>query len=191
MKMKKALAIVTTVALVGASSVVVFAAGEAAENKPFGRTLLTEEQRIERQSQIEQRMTQALADGVITQEQLDSFQAGEFRGFDRRFGFEDGERPVLTEEQRAERQARMEQRLIQALAEGVITQEQFDNFQAGEIRGFGRMLESERGGERPVLTEEQRAERQARMEQRLTQALEDGVITQEHFDAVMGGEFHN
>jgi uncharacterized membrane protein len=69
-----------------------------------------------------------LAEGKITQEQYDeklaAIESGEWRGG---FGkFPEGERPELTEEQKAEAKAKEQERLDKMLAEGKITQEQYD-----------------------------------------------------------------
>ena len=112
-------------------------------------------------------------------------------------------RMELTEEERAERAAarreHLEQRLEQRLADGSITQEEYDEYMAaiesGEYpaRGGGKGKSKDRDSERTPLTEEQIAERIDKMRDKLAQDLADGKITQEQYDekieALDNGEF--
>ena len=110
-------------------------------------------------------------------------------------------RAELTEEQIAERVENMRERLAQRLADGRITQEEYDEriaaIESGDFQMSGRRSR-DRGegrvrGERVELTDEQRAERIAQMRERLEQRLADGSITQEEYDeknaALDSGEF--
>ena len=110
-------------------------------------------------------------------------------------------RAELTEEQIAERVENMRERLAQRLADGRITQEEYDEriaaIESGDFQMSGRRSR-DRGegrvrGERAELTEEQKAERIAQMREKLEQRLADGSITQEEFDeknaALDSGEF--
>jgi len=117
------------------------------------RMELTEEQIAERAEQMRERLEQRLADGRITQEQYDeriaAIENGEFRGSGRRSrgSGEERERAELTEEQKAERLAQAREKLDQRLADGSITQEEYDEkitvLESGEYPFSGR---SKRGG---------------------------------------------
>jgi type II secretory pathway component PulK len=130
----------------------------------------------------------------------------------------------LTEEKKAEIQAQHKEKLATELAEGRITQEQYDTmltqletFTFPMMRGKGRALgfsgevafsgmrpdfsgakvdfsgfNLHFGKERAELTEEekaaraaQQAERKLQMQEKLTQALAEGSITQEQYDAML------
>ena len=117
------------------------------------------------------------------------------RGRDRDRG---AARMELTEEQIAERAEHMRERLDQRLADGRITQEDYDErlaaIESGEFPMSGRRSRDRgEGRERPELTEEQKAERIAQMKEKLEQRLADGSITQEEFDektaALESGEY--
>ena len=123
------------------------------------RVELTEEQIAERLENARERLQQRLDDGRITQEEFNEMSAaidsGEypFAGRNRRGGSR--ERAELTEEQIAERLASARERLDQRLADGSITQEEYDEklaaiesgeypFSGGNKRGGGsRKGESE------------------------------------------------
>ena len=215
MKKTKIFAVIAAVALSLTTSLVAFAANSTPSDLPGERPAITAEQKAEVQSKMAGRLEQALEDGRITQEQhdavIDGFQSGEipdsgWRGFGH--GAK-GERPELTDEQMVDMQTKMKARLDQALAEGKLTQEQYDaiingiqDFQNGEKPSFGewdfgRGSEGERSdfgegkfghgfnGEMPELTEEQKADMQSRMTGFLDQALESGMITQEQYDAII------
>ena len=120
------------------------------------------------------------------------------RGRDRDRG---SARMELTDEQIAERVEHMRERLAQRLADGRITQEEYDEriaaIESGDFQISGRRSR-DRGegrvrGERAELTEEQIAERIAQMREKLDQRLADGSITQEEYDeknaALDSGEF--
>ena len=106
-------------------------------------------------------------------------------------------RMELTEEQIAERAANARERLEQRLADGRITQEEFDERNAAiESGDFSRSRRSRDNGEareRTELTEEQKAERLERARERLEQRLADGDITQEEYNeklaAIESGEY--
>ena len=120
------------------------------------RMELTEEQVAERIEHMRERLAQRLADGRITQEEYDeriaAIESGEFPVSGRRSrgsgeGRVRGERTELTEEQKAERIAQMREKLDQRLADGSITQEQYDEktaaLDSGEYPISGR---NKRGG---------------------------------------------
>ena len=97
-------------------------------------------------------------------------------------------RVELTEEQIAERAAIHRERLEQRLADGRITQEEFDEriaaIESGEYTARSRSggRSRDRNAEREPLTEEQIAERTEKMRERLAQALADEKITQEEYN---------
>lgn len=94
------------------------------------------------------------------------------------------ERPELTEEEKAEMKARRDERLAQDLADGKITQEEYDEMINSDFQiGRGNR------GERPELTEEEKAEMKAKRDERLAQDLADGKITQEEYDERINCEF--
>ena len=154
------LAVVTTIVMVGVTSVTVFAAHGAAagecvnwragrehraefrhrSNRVGERPTFTEGRMAERQTRMEERLTQALEDGQITQKEFNAFINGEFRGRgNRRFRFDlENERQMFFERQLTER--RLQERLTQALADGLITQEQFDAFQSGKFCIYGENI---------------------------------------------------
>ena len=207
MKVKKMLAVATTVVVVGVTSVSVFAAdGVAGEcvnwragrehraefrhrfNRDSERPAFTEERIAERQARMEERLTQALENGLITQDELDAFMSRVFRERgSRRFRFDlDNGGHVFFERQLTEGQ--LEERLTQALENGLITQEEFDAIISGEFRGRGsRRFRFDLDSESQMFFERQLTVGQ--LQERLTQALADGLITQEQFDAFQSGEF--
>jgi hypothetical protein len=134
MKMTKVFAVITVVALLSTTSVVAFAASSTPGNSPKERPALTDEQRAER---------------------FGGFKNGERPDFGGR-GIK-GERPEMTDEQKAEMQAKMQEKLAQALAEGKITQEQYDAMINGDMTGFGGRGHGFKG-EKPEITDEQKAE---------------------------------
>jgi len=115
----------------------------------------------------------------------------------------------LTEEQIAERIENRRDRLAQRLADGSITQEEYDAriaaIESGEypsgdrVRSGSRSSRSadgenrSRNSERTPLTDEQIEERKEKMRDRLAQELADGNITQaeynEKLEAIESGEF--
>jgi len=119
------------------------------------RVELTEEQIAERAENARARLEQKLADGDITQEQYDeklaAIESGDFRGSGNRGqrgsrGDRSSRHENLTDEEIAERAAARAERAIakidQKLADGDITQEQYDEklaaIESGEFRGSGR-----------------------------------------------------
>lgn len=110
----------------------------------------------------------------------------------------------LTEEQKAEMKANMQEKakemLAKKLAEGKITEEQYNEqlkkIESGEFE-FGKGMK--RGARQPMkngetentqakkaerkeLTEEEKAARKAKMQEMLAKKLEEGKITQEQYD---------
>ena len=89
----------------------------------------------------------------------------------------------LTEEQQAEKLAAAKEHLAQQLTDGTITQEQYDQciaaIENGELPKLGM-----KGNKADLanLTDEQKAEMQTKMKERLAQQLADGSITQEQYD---------
>lgn len=86
MKMTKILAIIGIVVLLGITAIEAFAADNAKNDISKGCPLMTEEQKAEMQSKMEERLAQALADGKITQEQYDSILDGTCEGKMCKFG---------------------------------------------------------------------------------------------------------
>jgi len=117
------------------------------------RMELTEEQIAERVEHMKERLEQRLADERITQEQFDermaAIESGDFQMSGRRSrgNGERRERVELTEEQKAERVAQIREKLDQRLADGSITQEEYDEkiaaLESGEYPLSGR---GKRGG---------------------------------------------
>ena len=201
LKFKKIILILCAIALIGSVSVTVYAAsadgGKNNRDNPTKSVLgfkstqfnkdaesgLTDEQksemeakRIEMQEDMKARLAQDLADGKITQEQYDeriaAIENGEMPGMrGGRSGF-CGEMPELTDEQKAEMEAKkagmleeMKTRLAQELADGKITQEQYDEriaaVENGKMHGM-RGGKQGFNGEMPELTDEQKAEMEAK-----------------------------
>ena len=201
MKFKKIILVLCAIALIGSVSVTVYAAtadgginNRDNPSKPVmgfksirinkdAESGLTDEQksemdakRTEMQEDMKARLTQDLADGKITQEQYDERMAavenGEMHGMrGGRSGF-CGEMPELTDEQKAEMEAKkaemqeeMKARLAHDLADGKITQEQYDEriaaVENGKMHGM-RGGKPGFNGEMPELTDEQKAEMEAK-----------------------------
>ena len=198
LRLKKILLVICAVALIGSISVTVYAA--TADGSTTGRDSsksilgskstrfnkdaeLTDEQKsemeankTEMQEEMRARMAQEFADGKITQEQYDEWitaiENGEMRGIrGGRLGFK-GEMPELTDEQKAEMEAKraemqteLKARLAQELADGKITLEQYDErisaIEKGDI-GCMRGVKPGFKGEMPELTDEQKAEMEAK-----------------------------
>jgi len=120
---KKILAVISIFVLLAAiSGTSAFAAGGSG-NTSKERTAMTAAQKAERQAKMEEHRAN-----------------GEKPKHDRA----KGERPELTDEQKAEMKAKMEERLAKALADGKITQEQYDAMINGEMPMRG---ERGKGGE--------------------------------------------
>ncbi len=89
-----------------------------------------------------------------------------------------------------EMESKVKEELAQSLADGKITQEQYDQAISDIADGkMPEMFDKDRGGygekDRPELTEEQKAEMQTKMKERFAQLLSDGQITQEQYDQAM------
>jgi len=159
--MKKISVVASTVMAVGllaASGVTAFAANTnttgtlktnvSAVTTSLEKTKLSSE---EMESHMKEKLAQFLADGKITQEQYDQAmsdiaegKAPEMPGRDKD---ESGEknRPEMTEEQKSEMLSKMKEKIAQLLADGKITQEQYDQAlnditegKIPEISGMGR-----------------------------------------------------
>ncbi|MGO1580165.1 MAG: hypothetical protein ACTHWZ_01980 [Peptoniphilaceae bacterium] len=120
------------------------------------------------------------ANTLISEESTNRRSMGRCNG-----GFGNMERPELTEDQKAEMEENMKERLAEQLEDGNITQEEYDQA-ISDIAEGKRPMFLGRGGfgnmERPELTEEQKAEMEENMKERLAEQLEDGNITQEEYD---------
>lgn len=127
---------------------------------------------------------QAVADGTITQEQADQLKAGErvrVRGLRLRGGHNTGEHNTLlastlgiTVEQLETAKANAKDAaLVDALAAGDITQEQFDTIEARHA--LQDYVEAQYGEERPDLTKQEL----------IQQAVTAGAITQEQADLLL------
>ena len=95
-----------------------------------------------------------------------------------------GEQPELTEAQKAEMITKAKEVLSQRLAEGNITQEQYDQaiakVEEGDCIGF-----KIKGIGHPELTDEQKAEMITKAKAALNQRLAEGNITQEQYDQII------
>lgn len=110
------------------------------------RGTLSETDKTAMLEQMKSHMAEELEEGDITQEQYDAalerIEAGEMPGMGSGMGmWNDGERPALSEEDLAERLELMKTHLSEKLADGDITQEQYDDMiariEAGEMPGRG------------------------------------------------------
>jgi uncharacterized membrane protein len=204
--MKKIAVVASTVMAVGllaASGVTAFAANTnttstlktnvSAVTTSLEKTKLSFE---EIESQMKEKLAQFLADGKITQEQYDQAMSDIAEGkmpemFDRgRGGYGENDSTELTEEQKAEMQSKMKERFAQLLADGKITQEQYDQAMSDIAEGKtpempGRDRDESGEKNRPEMTEEQKAEMQSKMKEKLAQLLADGNITQEQYDQAL------
>lgn len=143
MKIKKTLAVLAVITLFGVTSATAYAAEDTTSNLDKNRQRISSEQRIEMKSRMNEYLDQALAKGKITQEQYDvkinDSRNDKMPGFGGQ-GFKE-KMDNLTDEQKAEIQSKMEEHLTQALAEGKITQEQYDtrinDFKNGQMPGRG------------------------------------------------------
>lgn len=165
------------------------------------RGSLSETDKAAMLEQMKTHLAEELEEGDITQDQYDSalakIEAGEMPGIGMGMGmWGDDERGALTEEELAEKLEEMKARLAEKLADGDITQEQYDaalaKIEAGEMPGrglrgmFGMGMKAFSGeGERTALTEEELAERLDEMKARLAEKLADGDITQEQYDEIL------
>ena len=105
----------------------------------------------------------------------------------------------MTEEKKTEMTAKFKEDLAQKLEKGEITREEYEErinaIENGEFKGFGRgpAMGMPPKGERPEITEEQKAEMTAKFKEHIAAKLEKGEITQEKYDemitAVENGEF--
>ncbi|MCL2663710.1 MAG: SHOCT domain-containing protein [Oscillospiraceae bacterium] len=118
------------------------------------RVELTEEQIAEREEHARERLQQRLDDGRITQdefnERIAAIDSGEyqFSGRSGRSRDRNVERAELTDDQRAERLANAKERLEQRLADGSITQEEYDEKLAGLESGEYPFSSRDRRGSR-------------------------------------------
>ncbi|MDD2233864.1 MAG: hypothetical protein PHZ11_02230 [Desulfitobacteriaceae bacterium] len=193
MKAKKLLAVISAIALIGTMTTVALAEnntkGNFSKERPvmtdmqkLQRVELTDEQKAEKVAEMKEKLAQNLADGKIIQEQYDemiaAFENGDFSKFGGmrgdRSGF-GGKKTELTDEQKAEMEAKMKEQLVQALADSKITQEKYDEMivalEKGETFMFGGMRGDKQGfngkcsefdGKRSELTDEQKAEMEAK-----------------------------
>ncbi|MEA4832087.1 MAG: hypothetical protein VB118_05670 [Oscillospiraceae bacterium] len=148
---------------------------------------LTDEQKADIIAKAKERLAQGLADGKITQEQYDKAIAAIDNGklpFLGKGGFFGIAKSELTDEQKAEMIAKAKERLAQSLADGKITQEQYDK--AITAIDNGKLPFLGKGGffgiAKSELTDEQKADIIAKAKERLAQSLADGKITQEQYD---------
>ena len=185
--MRKLTKITTTLLTLGilASTGTAAFATTASTTTTETRVELTEEQKAERLEKMKERLAEDLADGKITQEQYDqmlsSMESGEFHM--NRGG---GKMEELTDEQKEEMLTKMKERLAEELAEGKITQDQYDesiaDIEAGNFPAGGRHGDGE---ERPEMTDEQKAERLTEMKEKLAEELAEGKITQDQYDEMI------
>jgi len=204
--MKKISVVASTVMAVGllaASGVTAFAAntnttGTLKTNVSTVTTSLekTNLSSEEMESHMKEKLAQFLADGKITQEQYDQaisdiaegkmpevFGKGRGRG-----GETDS--TEWTEEQKAEMQTKMKERFEQLLADGKITQDQYDQAMSDIAEGKAPEMpgrDKDESGEknRPEMTEEQKSEMLSKMKEKIAQLLADGKITQEQYDQAL------
>ena len=100
-------------------------------------------------------------------------------------GRDKADKPELTEEEKAAKAEKMKAKLAEKLAEGKITQEEYDaelaRIEAGDFKP------DRRGGrdkaDKPELTEEEKAAKAEKMKAKLAEKLAEGKITQEEYDA--------
>jgi hypothetical protein len=158
MKMSKVFALIAVAALIGTSSIAVYASAFGASNNiPVGQTEIITAVPIEINPNMDDRLANDTVDGTIPEELLEMFSR-----------FKNGEIPNMTDEQRTEMQSRLNEFMERFSADGSITQEQFEeiinSFSNGEIPKFGnRWFGRSFNGETPNLTDEQRAEMQSRL----------------------------
>jgi hypothetical protein len=124
---------------------------------------------------------QAVADGLLTQEQADELLANGFGGRHWHFGYNQDTfladaLGISVEELQAARLEVYEAQLAEMVAAGVITQEQADLALAQKaVQGY-------------IDTEALQATLQAAYEEAIAQALADGVITQEQADQLLSNQ---
>ncbi len=102
-------------------------------------------------------------------------------------GKDKAEKPELTEEEKAARAEKAKARLAEKLAEGKITQEEYDEklakIEAGDFKPDFK------GGrdkaDKPELTEEEKAARAEKAKAKLAEKLAEGKITQEEYDEAL------
>lgn len=172
---------VMAVGLLAASGVTAFAANTnttstmktnaSAVTTSLEKTKLSSE---EMESQMKEKLAQFLADGKITQEQYDQAISDIAEGkmpevFDKgRGGCGEKDSTEWTEEQKAEMQAKMKERFEQLLADGKITQDQYDQAMSDIAEGKapempGRDKDGSGEKNRPEMTEEQKSEMLSKM----------------------------
>ena len=131
----------------------------------FGRGMrmseMTEEEKAERAASMDEKLSEKLASGEITQEQYNAIMSGDFslmfgKLFDRMKNAED------------------------------IPFEVPEDFEWTGGGGFGRFGGS---SEMPELSEEDAEARRAQIEEVLSEKLANGEITQKQYDAIMSGDF--
>lgn len=202
--MKKISVVASTVMAVGllaASGVTAFAANTnttgtlktnaSAVTTSLEKTKLSSE---EMESHMKEKLAQFLADGKITQEQYDQAISDIAEGkmpevFGKgRDGCGEKDSTEWTEEQKAEMQTKMKERFEQLLADGKITQDQYDQAMSDIAEGKApEMPGRDESGEknRPEMTEEQKSEMLSKMKEKIAQLLADGKITQEQYDQAL------
>lgn len=84
----------------------------------------------------------------------------------------------------------MKERFEQLLADGKITQEQYDQAMSDIAEGKAPEMpgrDKDESGEknRPEMTEEQKSEMLSKMKEKIAQLLADGKITQEQYDLAL------
>ena len=161
-----------------------------AERGRAKRPELTEEEKAAKAEKMKAKLAEKLAEGKITQEEYDAalarIESGDFKP-DRRGGRDKADKPELTEEEKAARAEKAKAKLAEKLAEGKITQEEYDEALA-KIES-GDFKPDRKGGkdkaEKPELTEEEKAARVEKAKAKLAEKLAEGKITQEEYDEAL------
>lgn len=172
---------------------------QAAKQKPAKKEL-TEEQKADMLAKYKERLDSQVSEGKLTQAEADERYAAAVSGdFGRMFGpgqkGDKGERPELTDEQKANMLAKYKERLATQVTEGTITQAQADEYYAAAEAGDFSKVRGLKGelGEKPELTDEQKAQMLAKYKERLAAQVTAGKITQAEADelyaAAESGDF--
>ncbi|MBF8984056.1 hypothetical protein IZY60_10955 [Lutibacter sp. B2] len=158
----------------------------------FDKAGFTQEQRQEKMKEI---FDQVVQKGIISQDQMDKLL--EKRNNDK-YTFHKGNKedmknvtPEEREAKQADRKAKMEEKIKEAVESGKMTQEQADKFaekKNNDKKDFHKGTRPNKENKEdmknatPEEREAKRAERKAKMEEKIKEAVENGKMTQEQAD---------
>ena len=150
---------------------------------------MTDEQKAKMQEKLKEELAAKLESGEITKEEYDAaiskVESGEFKPDRGMMRGRKGEMPEMTDEQKAKIQEKLKEDFSKKLESGEITKEEYDEaiaiIDSGDF-DIGMAMKRGPKGEKPELTDEQKAKMQKKHKEELAKQLESGEISQEQYD---------